>query len=121
MALQPASFWREHDEQRRVRGQSIKQYCEEHGLALSTFRRWSCRFSGQGRNMREGVAGGGMPSGSEGFLSVPLHSSGSGDRGSAKPAAAIEVQMRNGLKVWLHGAPADRAIEAVMAELVAQP
>ena len=30
VALQPASFWREHDERRRALGQSIAQYCETH-------------------------------------------------------------------------------------------
>ena len=36
IALQSESFWRDHHEQRRASGQSIRQYCEAQGLAVST-------------------------------------------------------------------------------------
>lgn len=113
VAMQPASFWREHDERRLGRGQSITQYSEEQGLALSTFRRWSSRFAGE-----RSAAGPVMASGDSAFLSVPIRTSESGLTAAALPVAAIEVQMRSGVRVSLRGAPADRAIEAVMAELV---
>ncbi|MBP6727190.1 MAG: hypothetical protein KA132_08290 [Thauera sp.] len=121
VALQPASFWREHDERRRALGQSIAQYCETHGLALSTFRRWSSRFAGQAHSAPRGVEAAGPSVGDAGFLSVPIRPSDSGHSAAARPVAAIEVQMPSGLKVWLHGPAADRAMEAVMAGLVTRP
>ena len=86
---------------------------EEQGLALSTFRRWSSRFAGE-----RSATGPVMASGDSAFLSVPIRTSESGLTAAALPVAAIEVQMRSGVRVSLRGAPADRAIEAVMAELV---
>lgn len=121
VALQPASFWREHDERRRALGQSIAQYCETHGLALSTFRRWSSRFAGQAHSAPRGVEAAGPSVGDAGFLSVPIRPSDSGHSAAARPVAAIEVQMPSGLKVWLHGPAADQAMEAVMAGLVTRP
>ena len=46
--FQPASFWLDHEERRKASGQSIRQYCEEHGLALSTFRRWGSSGAASG-------------------------------------------------------------------------
>ena len=43
---QPRAFWQAHEELRIAQGLSIRRYCERHGLALSTLRRWSSKLAG---------------------------------------------------------------------------
>ena len=61
-----------------------------------------------------------MAAGNGVFLSVPIRLP-DGDGGAGDSTiTSIEVQMRSGVKVSLHGMPAERAIAAVMRELVAE-
>lgn len=120
MLVQPASFWLDHEKRRKASGQSIREYCEEHGLALSTFRRWSARAAGRNRVKKSGrIEGLTVPSPAAAFLSVPIRAPSGGEGASAVPTAQIEVQTRSGMRVCLYGQAADRAIEAVVAELSA--
>lgn len=115
--LRPASFWRDHEERRRSRGRSVTQYCEEEGLALSTFRRWSSRLGRPSRVRRSEPRGGAAVAAQAGFLPVPIRGPSDVEASGASAAASIEVQLRSGLTVKLYGRAADRAIDAVMAEL----
>ena len=119
--FQPASFWLDHAQRRKASGQSVQQYCDEHGLALSTFRRWDSRSAGRTRVKKSGPEPGKdrmtAPAVPSGFLSVPIRASSASEGSSALPGSQIEVQTRSGVKVCLYGQAADRAIEAVMAEL----
>ena len=119
--FQPASFWLDHAQRRKASGQSVSQYCDEHGLAHSTFRRWNSRSTGRTRVKKSGSEQGKdratVPAVPSGFLSVPIRASSASDGSSALPGSQIEVQTRSGVKVCLYGQAADRAIEAVMAEL----
>jgi hypothetical protein len=121
MVCHPSSFWEEHERQRAASGLSIGQYCERHGLALSTLRRWSAKLQGREarltpRPTRE-VKAATSPTG---FLSVPIVPA-HDDRGASESAPdarpAIEVLTRSGARVRLFGQAADDAIRAVMAEL----
>lgn len=119
MMLQPASFWRDHDERRKASGQSVRQYCEEHGLALSTFRRWSGRVAGRKRveKPRQGEGKQAVQSTQTGFLSVPIRAASGCEAASGGSTTQIEVHTPSGMKVRLYGRAVDRAIDAVMAEL----
>jgi hypothetical protein len=120
--FQPASFWLDHAQRRKASGQSVRQYCDEHGLALSTFRRWDSRSAGRTRVKKSGTEQGKdrmtAPAVSSGFLSVPIRASSASEGSSALPSSQVEVQTRSGVKVCLYGQAADRAIDAVMAELI---
>lgn len=113
MEMHSASFWREHEAQRQARGQSIRRYCEEQGLALSTFRRWSCQIRSGERARPNGQA----PSTQPPFLSMPIRGVTDDRRTGASADALIELHTRGGLRVSLYGAAGERAIQAVMAEL----
>jgi hypothetical protein len=115
--LRPESFWRDHEERRRSRGQSVSQYCEQEGLALSTFRRWSSRLGRPSRTRRSEPRGGAAVLAQAGFLSVPIRGPSDVEAVGAIAAASIEVQVRSGMTVRLYGPAADRAIDAVMAGL----
>ncbi len=120
MLLQPASFWLDHAERRKASGQSNREYCEEHGLALSTFRRWSARSAAGKRVKKSGrLEGLTAPSPAAAFLSVPIRAPSGCEGAGGVPTAQIEVQTRSGMRVCLYGQAADRAIDAVMAELSA--
>ncbi len=118
ISLQPESFWRDHEERREASGQPIPQYCEEQGLALSTYRRWRARLSGQvpsrtrrqKRALRE-------PSSPANFLSVPIHAPSAAVDPRSLPISEIEVELRGGVKLRLHGEAARRAIDVVLGEL----
>jgi len=118
ISLQPESFWREHEGRREAAGQPIPQYCEEQGLALSTYRRWRARLSGQApRRMRRQKQPLREPSSQANFLSVPIHAPPGVCDPRAMPIAEIEVELRGGVKLRLHGEAARRAIDVVMGEL----
>ena len=118
ISRQPESFWRDHEGRREASGQPIPQYCEEQGLALSTYRRWRARLSGQvpsrtrrqKRPLRES-------SSQANFLSVPIHPSSAAVDPRALPIAEIEVELRSGVKLRLHGEATRRAIDVVIGEL----
>lgn len=117
----PRSFWEEHERRRAASGLSISQYCEQHGLALSTLRRWSARLQGRGARRtasspREAKA----PRSSAGFLPMPIVPA-PNDSGSSVNAhdacPRIEVLTRSGTCVRLFGETAERVMQVVMAEL----
>lgn len=108
----PRSFWQEHERRRAASGLSIAQYCEQHGLACSTLRRWSAQLRGRGagprqKRSRETKS----PTSPAAFLSVPIvpvqNDSGGGARDALPP---IEVLTRNGARVRLFGQAAERAM-----------
>lgn len=122
MLCRPHSFWEEHERQRAASGLSISQYCERHGLALSTLRRWSAKLQGREarrtpRPPREAQTSANLAA----FLSVPIVPA-HDDRGASENAPdahlRIEVLTRSGARVRLFGQAAEQAIRAVMAELV---
>jgi len=115
----PRSFWEVHERRRTASGLSISQYCNEHGLALSTLRRWSAQLQGRGnartqKQPREAKAS----ASPTGFLSVPIvpaqNVSGK-NWDDARPR--IEVLTRSGARVRLFGETAERVVQVVMAEL----
>lgn len=106
LMLRDASFWREHDAERRRRGQSIVEYCAAHDLARSTFRRWATRFN------REMGAASATESNQPSFLTVPIRA----DSGACSDAA-VEVALGPGVTVKLTGEAAARAIETVLCRL----
>lgn len=118
ISLQPESFWRDHEGRREAAGQPIPQYCEEQGLALSTYRRWRARLSGQvrrrTRQQKEPLR---EASSQASFLSVPIHAPSGACDPRALPIAEIEVELRGGVKLRLHGEAARRAIDVVLGEL----
>lgn len=117
----PRSFWQEHERRRMASGLSISQYCEQHGLALSTLRRWSAQLQGRGTGRAHKppheVKVSTSPSG---FLSVPIVSAytDSGVGRSAHDARLrVEVLTRSGARVRLFEEAAERVIQVVIAEL----
>lgn len=121
MVCRPRSFWEEHERQRAASGLSIAQYCERHGLALSTLRRWSAHLQGRSTGSRQKRAreAKAAPSPTE-FLSVPIvpaHNDFGGNGNAHDGCAPIEVLTRSGARVRLFGETAERAIQVVMAEL----
>jgi len=115
----PRSFWREHDRRRAASGLSIAQYCEQHGLALSTMRRWSAQLQGRGaRRAPKAAREAKVAAGPSGFLPVPIvparNDSGENPH-DARPR--IEVLTRSGARVRLFGETAERVMQVVMAEL----
>ena len=118
IALQPESFWRDHEGRREASGLPIPQYCEEQGLALSTYRRWRARLTGQApRRTRRPKQPMREPSSQANFLSVPIHAPSAACDPRALPIAEIEVDLRGGVKLRLHGEAARRAIDVVLGEL----
>lgn len=120
----PRSFWEEHERQRVASGLSIAQYCEQHGLARSTLRRWSAQLQGRGvkrtqKSPREAKAAATSPTS---FLSVPIvpaHNDSDGDENAHDARLRIEVLTRSGARVRLFGETAERVMQVVMAELAA--
>lgn len=118
MLCHPRSFWEEHERQRIASGVSILQYSEQHGLALSTLRRWSALLQGRGSRRTQKPREVKASATSTGFLSVPIVP-GRNDSGEnaheARPP--IEVLTRSGVRVRLFGETAERVVQVVMAEL----
>lgn len=117
----PRSFWEEHERRRTASGLSISQYCSEHGLALSTMRRWSAQLRGRGaRRTQEPLREVKVSARSTGFLPVPIvpaHNNSGENVHDARPR--IEVLTRSGACVRLFGETAERVIQVVLAELAA--
>ena len=111
MTLHDASFWRAHDAERRRRGQSVVEYSAEHGLALSTFRRWASRLRAQA-DVAGGAASGAKAEGAA-FLAVPIRRTPPPLRGDA----LVEVLFDTGISVKLAGDAAARVLETVMSRL----
>lgn len=115
----PRSFWEEHERRRAASGLSIAQYCEQHGLACSTLRRWSAQLQGRGarsryKRTREAKA----PTSPAAFLSVPIVPTQNELAENAHDARCrIEVLTRSGTRVRLFDEAAERALQVVMAEL----
>lgn len=106
LTLHDASFWREHDAERRRCGQSVVEYCAAQGLALSTFRRWASRF-----NQESGTPDASSPP----FLALPIRSN---ERAcNAASVIAVEVVLGEGVSVKLGGEAGARVIECVLARL----
>lgn len=116
---QPRSFWEEHERRRAASGLSISQYCEQHGLARSTLRRWSAQLQGRGNaRMQKQPLEAKASASPAGFLSVPIvppHSDTGGDAHDVRPR--IEVLTRSGARVRLFGETAERVMQVVMVEL----
>ncbi len=116
----PRSFWEEHERQRAASGLSIAQYCERHGLARSTLRRWSAQLQGRGsRRTHKPPSEAKASTNSTGFLPVPIvpvQSDSGGNAHDARPR--VEVLTRSGARVRLFGETAERVMQIVMAELV---
>src|SRR5690606_20229288 len=116
----PRSFWEEHERRRIASGLSIAQYCEQHGLALSTLRRWSAQLQGRGtrRTQKQARCEAKAATSPTGFLSVPIVTTQNDSGESAHDARLrIEVLTRSGARVRLFGETAERVIQVVMAEL----
>lgn len=111
MTLHDASFWRAHDAERRRRGQSVVEYSAEHGLALSTFRRWASRLRAQAN--APGGAGSAQKIDGAAFLAVPIRRTPSPVRSDT----CVEVFFDTGISVKLAGDAAARVLETVMARL----
>lgn len=98
---------------------SISQYCEQHGLARSTLRRWSAQLQERGngriqKQPREAKAS----ASPAGLLSVPIvpERNDCGENAhDARPR--IEVLTRSGARVRLFGETTERVMQVVMAEL----
>lgn len=108
LMLHDASFWREHDAERRRRGQSVVEYSSEHGLALSTFRRWATRLKA---HAQDGT--GSAPADGAAFLAVPIRAATS----PLRSEALVEVLFETGITVKLAGDAAARVLETVMVRL----
>lgn len=119
MLCHPRSFWEEHERQRIASGVSISRYCEQHGLALSTLRRWSAQIQGRGTRRTQKQAREAKTSTSpSGFLSVPIVSAQNEHVENARDARyRIEVLTRSGARVRLFDETAERVLQMVMAEL----
>ena len=109
LTLHGAAFWREHDTERRRRGESVVDYCAAHDLALSTFRRWASRFNQEAHGSR---AASETASNGVGFLALPIHNA-----PASSGEALVEVVLDDGVSVKLGGAPALRVIDTVLARL----
>lgn len=116
---QPRSFWEEHERQRAANGLSISQYCQQHGLALSTLRRWSARLQGRGARRTQKPPHEAKASTSPtGFLSVPIVPTQNDSFQNAHDARCrVEVLTRSGACVRLFDETAERVIQVVMAAL----
>lgn len=117
----PRSFWEEHERRRASSGLSIAQYCEEHGLARSTLRRWSAQLQGRGsRGTHKPPRQAKAATTPTGFLPVPIVPAQNEPVENAHDARCrIEVLTRSGTRVRLFGETAERVMQVVMAELVA--
>lgn len=111
LMLHDASFWREHDAERRRRGQSVVEYSAAHGLALSTFRRWASRLRAQA-DVAGGAASGARAEGAA-FLAVPIRRTASPVRSDT----SVEIFFDTGISVKLAGDAAARVLETVMVRL----
>lgn len=120
MLCRPRSFWEEHEHQRIASGVSISQYCERHGLALSTFRRWSAQLQGpSSRRTQKPPRGAKAAANPAGFLSVPIVPT-RNDSGENTHEARLQIEVltRSGARIRLFGETAERVMQVVMAELV---
>lgn len=117
----PRSFWEEHERQRVASGLSIAQYCEQHGLARSTLRRWSAQLQGRGAGSRQKRTREAKASTNPAaFLPVPIVPVQNEPVENAHDArCGIEVLTRSGARVRLFGETAERVMQVVMAELAA--
>ena len=99
-------FWRDHVEACGASGRTMKDYAEEHGLALRQFYTWKSKLARMGGlSSRAGSSG----------AWVPVHVT---EIGGGEPAAGFcQIRLPNGIGVeWPLGAAASE-LEAVMQAL----
>ncbi len=115
----PRSFWEEHERRRASSGLSIAQYCEEHGLARSTLRRWSAQLQGRGAGSRQKRAREAKASTNPAaFLPVPIVPVQNEPVENAHDARCrIEVLTRSGARVRVFDETAERVLQVLIAEL----
>jgi transposase-like protein len=110
---QPRAFWQAHEEQSIAQGLSIRRYCERHGLALSTLRRWSSKLAGLPRqrgSTRTKLA-------AVGFLPMPVHVAAAPTPAAPDAQAHVEIEAGAGVRVRVYGAQGLRVVDALIAQL----
>ena len=117
LAMHSAPYWRDHEERRIRAGLSIREYSELHGLALSTFRRWSSKLAG-GRNQRRRAPGtkSAVPATASqpaAFLSIPIRQ----EPACVDADVSVQIVLGADVQVTLTGPAATRVIEAVMLRM----
>lgn len=116
LTLRDASFWQEQEARRVREGLTFREYCDAHGLALSTLRRWSSMLSGRGGQRRRAAtphtakpATPAQPGAA--FLPIPIHQSSR----STLVEGGVEVVLGDDVRVTLMGAAAQRVLDVVLA------
>jgi hypothetical protein len=100
------AFWFDHDERRRSLGISIRLYCQQNGLSLSTYRYRLTRK----RRGPEAEAGANSVGVKPAFIAIgqPSHPQGANE---------VEICLAAGLTLRLGGASADRVLARVLERL----
>lgn len=101
------AFWLAHEQRRLSQGMSVRQYCHDNALALSTYR---YRLAKQRRS------GGTMPTvtaaakASTSFIAI-------GSPASSSIASDVEIALCGGVTLRLAGASAERVLARVLERL----
>lgn len=101
------AFWLAHDERRRSQGMSVRQYCHDNALALSTFRYRMAKHRRANGATEVDVA---PARAANAFIAIggPAVTSDAGD---------IEITLAAGLTLRLTGASAERVLARVLERL----
>lgn len=101
------AFWVAHDQRRLDQGMSVRQYCHDNGLALSTYR---YRLAKHRRSSGALPAQAAPAKASPSFIAI-------GSAAGAAIASDVEIALSAGITLRLAGASAERVLARVLERL----